>query len=85
MGVVLDSGKMSTTTVHGSLVANNLALSWVGQFDPVGPIRFLQVMLFSGGSARFFGAGSETQQRPNVLPDGTLNIVGYWIFLWRHW
>jgi hypothetical protein len=74
MGVVLDSGRMTANRWAG-FVANNLGLSWVGQIQSGRPYPI------STGSAPFangifFGAGSETQQRPNVLPDGTISVAG---------
>jgi hypothetical protein len=74
MGVVLDSGKM-TTNRYAGFIANNLGLSWVGQIQSGRPYPL------STGSAgfadgRFFGAGSETQQRPNVLPGGIISVAG---------
>lgn len=72
MGVVLDSGKMFTNRAMG-WVANNLGLSWVGQIQSGRPYPVSTGSSGFGGSARFFAVGSETQQRPNVAPDGTLN------------
>jgi hypothetical protein len=74
MGVVLDSGRMTPNRYLGFL-ANNLGLSWVGQLQSGRPYPL------STGSAgfangRFFGAGSETQQRPNQLADGTISVSG---------
>jgi hypothetical protein len=74
MGVVLDSGKLTGNRWSGFL-ANNLGLSWVGQIQSGRPYP---VSTGSAGFAngRFFGPGSETQQRPNALPDGTLSTAG---------
>ncbi len=74
MGVVLDSGHV-TTNRYAGFFSNNLGLSWVGQIQSGRPYPL------STGSAgfangRFFGAGSETQQRPNILPDGTISTSG---------
>ena len=74
MGVVLDSGKVTSNT-FGGFFANNLGLSWLGQVQSGRPYPF------SSGSAgfsngRFFGFGSETQQRPNQLPDGSVSVAG---------
>jgi hypothetical protein len=74
MGVVLDSGRM-TTNRYAGFIANNLGLSWVGQLQSGRPYPL------STGSAgfangRFFGAGSETQQRPNQLADGSISTAG---------
>ncbi|MGZ4874058.1 MAG: outer membrane beta-barrel protein, partial [Candidatus Angelobacter sp.] len=67
-------GKMFTNRAMG-WVANNLGLSWVGQLQSGRPYPL------STGSAGFAngifgGAGSETQQRPNILPDGTISVAG---------
>jgi hypothetical protein len=74
MGVVLDSGKVTSKGWAG-VFANNLGLSWVGQIQSGRPYP---VSTGSAGFAngRFFGAGSETQQRPNQLPDGSLSVAG---------
>ncbi|MGZ7092986.1 MAG: TonB-dependent receptor [Candidatus Angelobacter sp.] len=75
MGVVLDSGKMFTNHLLGA-VGNNLGLSWVGQLQSGRPYPISTGSAPFGGSARFFGAGSETQQRPNISADGTINTSG---------
>jgi hypothetical protein len=74
MGVVLDSGKVTSKGWAG-VFANNLGLSWVGQIQSGRPYP---VSTGSAGfsNGRFFGAGSETQQRPNELPDGSLSVAG---------
>ncbi|HLW54634.1 MAG TPA: TonB-dependent receptor [Candidatus Angelobacter sp.] len=74
MGVVLDSGRVTSNRWMGGAI-NHLGLSWVGQLQSGRPYPL------STGSAgfangRFFGAGSETQQRPNILPDGTISVAG---------
>src|SRR5262249_49694851 len=68
----LDSGRLTTNRYAGFL-ANNLGLSWVGQLQSGRPYPISTGSAGFGGSGRFFGAGSETQQRPNVAPDGTVN------------
>jgi len=75
MGVVLDSGKMFANRFAGAL-GNNLGLSWVGQLQSGRPYPLSTGTAPFGGSARFFGAGNETQQRPNVAADGTVNTSG---------
>ncbi|HEY1528939.1 MAG TPA: TonB-dependent receptor [Candidatus Angelobacter sp.] len=75
MGVVLDSGRMFTNHFMGT-VGNNLGLSWVGQLQSGRPYPLSTGTSPFGGSARFFGAGSETQQRPNITADGTVNTSG---------
>jgi hypothetical protein len=73
-GVVLDSGKLTNTNVL-RWFTNDLGLSFVGQLQSGRPYPF------STGSAgyaaaRFFGAGNETQQRPNVLANGIISTSG---------
>jgi len=75
MGVVLDSGKMFTNRYMG-WVANNLGLSWIGQIQSGRPYPLSTGDSSFGNGSRFFGAGNETQQRPNVLPDGTVSVAG---------
>jgi hypothetical protein len=75
MGVVLDSGRITTNRWTGFL-ANNLGLSWVGQLQSGRPYPVSTGTAGFGASERFFGAGSETQQRPNVLADGTISTAG---------
>jgi Carboxypeptidase regulatory-like domain/TonB dependent receptor len=75
MGVVLDSGHMTTNRFLG-WVANNLGLSWVGQIQSGRPYPLSTGDSSFGNGSRFFGAGSETQQRPNVLADGTISVAG---------
>ena len=79
MGVVLDSGKMFGSGFIGS-IANNLGLSWVGQIQSGRPYPISTGSSQFGDGNRFFGAGSETQQRPNVLPDGTISMAGIGTF-----
>jgi outer membrane receptor protein involved in Fe transport len=74
MGVVLDSGKLVDNHFLGAL-ANNLGLSWVGQIQSGRPYPISTGSSSFGNGSRFFGAGSETQQRPNVLPDGTISVA----------
>jgi hypothetical protein len=74
MGVVLDSGKVTGNRWTG-FFSNNLGLSWVGQIQSGRPYPFSTGTAgFANG--RFFGAGSETQQRPNQLADGTVSSAG---------
>jgi hypothetical protein len=75
MGVVLDSGKLTSNRFMG-WVANNLGLSWVGQIQSGRPYPLSTGDTAFANGSRFFGAGSETQQRPNVLPDGTISVAG---------
>jgi carboxypeptidase family protein/TonB-dependent receptor-like protein len=75
MGVVLDSGRLTTNRFMG-WVANNLGLSWVGQIQSGRPYPLSTGDTAYANGSRFFGAGSETQQRPNVLSDGTISVAG---------
>jgi Carboxypeptidase regulatory-like domain/TonB dependent receptor len=75
MGVVLDSGRITPNRWAG-VFANNLGLSWVGQLQSGRPYPISTGSAPFGGSERFFGAGNETQQRPSVLPDGTITTSG---------
>ncbi|HEY6968821.1 MAG TPA: TonB-dependent receptor [Candidatus Angelobacter sp.] len=74
-GVVLDSGKLTTTNVV-RWFTNDLGLSFVGQLQSGRPYPFSTGSSGFGASGRFFGTGSETQQRPVVLPDGTISTAG---------
>jgi hypothetical protein len=75
MGVVLDSGKVTGNRWMG-FFANNLGMSWIGQIQSGRPYPISTGTAGFGSSGRFFGAGSETQQRPNVLADGTISTAG---------
>jgi hypothetical protein len=75
MGVVLDSGRLVDNRFLG-WVANNLGVSWVGQIQSGRPYPLSTGSSSFGNGSRFFGSGSETQQRPNVLPDGTISVAG---------
>jgi outer membrane receptor protein involved in Fe transport len=75
MGVVLDSGKMTGNSYLGTFI-NNLGLSWVGQIQSGRPYPISTGSSEFGAGSRFFGAGSETQQRPNVATDGTISTAG---------
>jgi hypothetical protein len=73
-GVVLDSGRVTDIPV-ARLFTNNLSLSWIGQLQSGRPYPFSTgTAPFANG--RFFGTGSETQQRPNVLSNGTISTSG---------
>jgi hypothetical protein len=73
-GVVFDSGRWSNTNIV-RWFTNDITLGVIGQLQSGRPYP---VSTGSAGyaDARFFGAGNETQQRPNVLPDGTLSSAG---------
>ena len=70
MGVVLDSGSCSDTT-SWRCSPTTLVLAGLVSSNPVARIPSQPVRLAST-QARFFGAGNETQQRPNVAADGTI-------------
>jgi hypothetical protein len=73
-GVVLDSQKWTERNVI-RWFTNDLTLGIIGQLQSGRPYP-----VSTGGAGfangRFFGAGNETQQRPNVLPDGTISSAG---------
>ncbi len=73
-GVVFDTARWTDTNIV-RWFTNDITLGFVGQFQAGRPYP---VSTGSAGyaDARFFGAGSETQQRPDVLPDGTLSSAG---------
>jgi len=75
MGVVLDSGKLFSNHFVGA-VGNNLGFSWIGQLQSGRPYPLSTGTSGFNSSGRFFGAGNETQQRPNVAADGTINTAG---------
>lgn len=75
MGVLIDSGRLTGNRWLGGAV-NNLGLSWIGQIQSGRPYPISTGTSGFGSSGRFFGAGNETQQRPSVLPDGTLSTAG---------
>jgi hypothetical protein len=72
--VVLDSGKWSQRNIV-RWFTNDLTLGIIGQVQTGRPYP-----VSTGGAGfangRFFGAGNESQQRPNVLPDGTISSAG---------
>jgi hypothetical protein len=71
---VFDSGQL----VHGNILrwfANDVTFGYVEQIQSGRPYPFSTGTAgFANG--RFFGTGSETQQRPNVLADGTISSAG---------
>ncbi|HEV3041157.1 MAG TPA: TonB-dependent receptor [Candidatus Angelobacter sp.] len=72
--VVLESGKVTDMPV-ARVFTNGLTLSFLGQAQSGRPYP-ISTGTAGFSNARFFGAGSETQQRPNVLADGTLSTAG---------
>lgn len=73
-GVVLDSGKVTETNFL-RWFTNDVGLSFVGQLQSGRPYPF-STGTAGFANARFFGTGSETQQRPFVLADGTITTSG---------
>jgi hypothetical protein len=72
-GVVLDSGKATDRNIV-RWFTNDLTLGIIGQLQSGRPYPFSTGTAgFANG--RFFGNGNETQQRPNVLPDGTISVA----------
>ena len=71
---VIDSGRLSQTNVL-RWFTNDITLGVIEQLQSGRPYPF---STGTGGfaDAIFFGAGNETQQRPNVLPDGTISSAG---------
>ncbi|MBZ5523531.1 MAG: TonB-dependent receptor [Acidobacteriia bacterium] len=73
-GVTFDSGKWTDRSVV-RWFTNDVLLGFVGQLQGGRPYP-VSTSTTPYLSSRFFGAGNETQQRPNVLPDGTLSAFG---------
>jgi hypothetical protein len=71
---VIDTGRLSQTNVL-RWFTNDITFGVVEQLQSGRPYPF---STGSGGFANaiFFGAGNETNQRPNVLPDGTISSAG---------
>src|SRR5262249_9253742 len=72
--VVLDSGRLTNRNVV-RWFTNDLTLGIVGQYQTGRPYP-LSTGTAGFSNGRFFGAGNETQQRPNILPDGTISSAG---------
>jgi hypothetical protein len=71
---VLDSGKVTDRSA-GRWFANELTLGFLGQLQSGRP-HPISTGTAGSSNERFFGAGNETQQRPNVLEDGMLSTAG---------
>lgn len=69
-GVVFDTERLTNSPVIKHVV-NNWTIGVIGQLQSGRPYPVSTGDVPFATSA-FFGAGSESQQRPNVLPDGTL-------------
>jgi hypothetical protein len=69
-GIVFDTEKLTDGRVIKHVV-NNWTIGVIGQLQSGRPYPVSTGDVPFATSA-FFGAGSESQQRPNVLPDGTL-------------
>ncbi len=72
--VLLDSGRV-TNLMGLRWFTNDIGLNILGQLQSGRPYP-LSTGTAGFADARFFGAGNETQQRPNVLPDGTISVAG---------
>ena len=70
--LVLDTSKLASG--HLSPLANNWALAFTGSVQSGRPYPISTGTAAVPGSI-FPGLGSETQQRPNVLSDGTLSVL----------
>jgi outer membrane receptor protein involved in Fe transport len=73
-GITFDSGKLTDRSVL-RWFTNDVVMGYVGQLQSGRPYP-VSTATTAFANARFFGAGNETQQRPNVLPDGTLSAYG---------
>jgi outer membrane receptor protein involved in Fe transport len=73
-GITYDSGKMTDRNVL-RWFTNDVVLAWIGQLQSGRPYP-VSTATTAFLNARFFGAGNETQQRPNVMPDGSLSVYG---------
>lgn len=70
-GANFDTQKLIAGNWLTGTLVNNWVLGFVGQFQSGRPYPISTgVGEYSGG--RFFGIGSETNQRPSALPDGTI-------------
>lgn len=73
-GLTFDSGKWTDRSIV-RWFTNDVVMGFVGQLQGGRPFP-ISTATTPFLNARFFGAGNETQQRPNVLPDGTLSAFG---------
>ncbi|MGH9762905.1 MAG: hypothetical protein ACREDR_12670, partial [Blastocatellia bacterium] len=71
--IIADTANATTRPVV-KYVVNNWTLGLIGQLQSGRPYPISSGDAPFGGGA-FFGIGNETQQRPNVLPDGTLSVT----------
>lgn len=73
MSLIADSGKMVRNKVASQFL-NDISLGIIGQAQSGRPYP---ISTGDAGydSAIFPGIGAETQQRPNVLPDGTISVT----------
>jgi hypothetical protein len=72
--LLLDSGKVTDRSA-ARWFANDLTVGFLGQLQSGRPYP-VSTGTAGFASERFFGVGNETQQRPNVLADGTLSTAG---------
>ncbi|HWX55685.1 MAG TPA: TonB-dependent receptor [Verrucomicrobiae bacterium] len=73
-GITFDSAKWTDRSVV-RWFTNDIVLGWVGQLQSGRPYP-VSTATTAFANARFFGAGNETQQRPNVLPNGVISVYG---------
>jgi hypothetical protein len=75
----MESAKIFCSGFMGKIM-NNLGLSWLGQVQSGRPYPLSTGSSQFGNGSRFFGTGSETQQRPNILHEGTVSVTGIGTF-----
>jgi len=73
-GVTFETGKWTDRSII-RWFTNDITTGFLGQLQSGRPYP-VSTSTTAFGSSRFFGAGNETQQRPNVLPDGTISVSG---------
>ena len=72
---VFDTGRWSQTNVL-RWFTNDITLGFIEQIQSGRPYPFSTGTGGYSAGGIFFGAGNETNQRPNVLPDGTISSFG---------
>jgi hypothetical protein len=74
LSAVFDTGRLVQTNIL-RWFTNDITLGLIEQLQSGRPYDF-STGTAGFSNARFFGTGSETQQRPIVLPDGTITTAG---------
>jgi len=74
LSAVFDSGRWTERNIV-RWFTNDVTLGFIEQLQSGRPYPF-STGTAGYADARFFGTGSETQQRPDVLPDGTISSAG---------